>query len=69
MSVDPADKDGLRTQLPVFLLDVLVPGLTPGHIGGRAWVKLELEKEPLGLQGLRVMRQLLVRQFSPTGQT
>ena len=69
VSVDPADKDGLRTQLPVFLLDVLVPGLTADHIGGRAWVKLVLENEPLGLQGLRVMRQLLVRQFSPTGQT
>jgi putative peptide zinc metalloprotease protein len=69
VSVDPADKDGLRTQLPVFLLDVLVPGLTADHIGGRAWVKLALEQEPLGLQGLRVLRQLLVRQFSPTGQT
>ena len=69
VSVDPADKDGLRTQLPVFLLDVLVPGLTSDHVGGRAWVKLVLQNEPLGLQGLRVMRQLLVRQFSPTGQT
>ena len=69
VSVDPADKEGLRTQLPVFVLDVLVPGLTSGHIGGRAWVKLDLEKEPLGRQGLRLMRQLLVRQFSPTGQT
>ncbi|MBC7469834.1 MAG: PqqD family peptide modification chaperone [Ramlibacter sp.] len=69
VGVDPADKDGLRTQLPVFLLDVLVPGVTVDHIGGRAWVKLVLEREPLGLQGLRVLRQLLVRQFSPTGQT
>ncbi len=68
IGVDPADKEGLRTQLPVFLLDVLVPGLTADHIGGRAWVKLVLEREPLGLQGLRVLRQLLVRQFSPTGQ-
>jgi putative peptide zinc metalloprotease protein len=69
VNVDPADKEGLRTLAPVFLLDVLVTGLTADHIGGRAWVKLVLEKEPLGLQGLRVMRQLLVRQFSPTGQT
>ncbi len=69
VNVDPADKQGLRTLAPVFLLDVRVPGLTADHIGGRAWVKLVLEKEPLGLQGLRVMRQLLVRQFSPTGQT
>jgi putative peptide zinc metalloprotease protein len=68
MNVDPADKDGTRTQAPVFLLDVLVPGLAAEHIGGRAWVKLVLEKEPFGLQALRVLRQLLVRQFSPTGQ-
>ena len=69
VNVDPADKDGLRTQMPVFLLDVLVPGLTAERIGGRAWVKLELQQEPLALQGIRVLRQLLVRQFSPTGQT
>jgi putative peptide zinc metalloprotease protein len=69
VTVDPADKEGLRTQLPVFLLDVLVPTVTADHIGGRAWVKLVLQDEPLGLQGLRVLRQLLVRQFSPTGQT
>jgi putative peptide zinc metalloprotease protein len=69
VNVDPADKEGLRTQAPVFLVDVLVPGLTADHVGGRAWVKLVLEKEALGRQGLRVLRQLLVRQFSPTGQT
>lgn len=69
VAVDAADKDGLRTQAPVFLLDVLVPDLTADHIGGRAWVKLVLEREPLAMQGIRVMRQLLVRQFSPTGQT
>lgn len=69
VNVDPADKEGLRTQTPIFLLDVLVPGLTAQRIGGRAWVKLELEQEPLALQGIRVMRQLLVRQFNPTGQT
>jgi putative peptide zinc metalloprotease protein len=68
VGIDPADKDGLRTQLPVFLLDVLVPTVTADHLGGRAWVKLVLQDAPLGLQGLRVLRQLLVRQFSPTGQ-
>lgn len=68
VAVDPADKDGLRTQVPVFLLDVEVPGVTADHIGGRAWVKLVLPGEPMGLQVLRVLRQVLVRQFSPTGQ-
>jgi putative peptide zinc metalloprotease protein len=66
--VDPADTAGVRTQLPVFLVDVEVPGLAADHIGGRAWVKLVLAGEPLGLQVVRVLRQLLVRQFSPTGQ-
>jgi putative peptide zinc metalloprotease protein len=66
--VDPADADGLRTQAPVFVLDVQVPGVQGDHVGGRAWVKLALPSEPLGLQALRVLRQLLVRQFSPTGQ-
>jgi putative peptide zinc metalloprotease protein len=66
--VDPADADGLRTQLPVFLLDVVIPGLPAGHVGGRAWVKLVLPAEPLGWQLLRTARQLLLRQFSPTGQ-
>ncbi|MDB5751727.1 MAG: hypothetical protein JWP65_2148 [Ramlibacter sp.] len=66
--VDASDAEGLRTQLPVFLLDVVVPGLTADQVGGRAWVKLSLPSEPLGLQALRLVRQLLVRQFSPTGQ-
>lgn len=66
--VDPADADGRRTQQPVFLFDVVVPGVQAGHVGGRAWVKLSLPSEPVGLQAGRVLRQLLVRQFSPSGQ-
>lgn len=66
--VDPADSRGLRSQQPVFLLDVLVPGVAAHRVGGRAWVKLDLPAEPLGLQALRVVRQLLVRGFHPTGQ-
>jgi putative peptide zinc metalloprotease protein len=68
VAVDPADKDGLKTQAPVFLLDVLVSELGADRIGGRAWVKLVLPSEPVGLQAVRVLRQMLVRQFSPTGQ-
>lgn len=66
--VDPADADGLRTQGPVFLVDVVVPELHAAHVGGRAWVKLSLPAEPLGWQALRTVRQLFLRQFSPTGQ-
>jgi putative peptide zinc metalloprotease protein len=68
IAVDPGDKEGLRSQAPVFLLDVQVPEVSAQRIGGRAWVKLVLPSEPVGLQALRVVRQLLVRQFSPTGQ-
>lgn len=68
VAVDPADKDGIKTQAPVFLLDVVVPELTSEQIGGRAWVKLVLPPEPLGWQLARTVRQLLLRQFSPTGQ-
>jgi putative peptide zinc metalloprotease protein len=68
VAVDPADAKGLRSQQPVFLLDVQVPGMVAHRVGGRAWVKLDLPAEPLGLQALRVVRQLLVRGFHPTGQ-
>jgi putative peptide zinc metalloprotease protein len=68
VATDPGDPEGLRSQQPVFLLDVDVPGVTAQRIGGRAWVRLELASEPLGLQALRSLRQMLVRQFSPTGQ-
>jgi putative peptide zinc metalloprotease protein len=68
IAIDPADKDGLRSQAAVFLLDVQVPGIQAERVGGRAWVKLQLPAEPLGLQALRVVRQLLVREFHPTGQ-
>lgn len=68
IAVDPADEDGLRTQLPVFLLDVVVPDLQASQVGGRAWVKLVLPPEPLGWQAVRTLRQWLLRDFSPTGQ-
>ena len=66
--VDPADPQGLRARVPVFLLDAEVPALQPAAIGGRAWVKLVLPPEPLGLQWLAQARQLFLKQFSPTGQ-
>jgi putative peptide zinc metalloprotease protein len=66
--VDPGDANGLRTRVPVFLLDATVPGLQATAIGGRAWVKLMLAPKPLALQWLAQLRQLLIKQFSPTGQ-
>lgn len=66
--VDPGDPAGLRTRVPVFLLDAEVPSLQASTIGGRAWVKLVLPPEPLGLQWLAQLRQLMIKQFNPTGQ-
>lgn len=66
--LDPADPRGLRTRVPVFLLDAEVPSLHLSAIGGRAWVKLELPPQPLALQWLAQLRQLMLKQFSPTGQ-
>lgn len=66
--LDPADPNGMRTRVPVFLLDAEVPALQALAIGGRAWVKLVLPPQPLGLQWLAQLRQLLIKQFNPTGQ-
>jgi putative peptide zinc metalloprotease protein len=66
--VDPADPDGVRTRVPVFLLDAEVPGLQASMIGGRAWVKLVLPPEPLGLQWYAQAQRLFLKQFSPTGR-
>lgn len=68
VAVDPADANGVRTRVPVFLLDAEVPGLQASAIGGRAWVKLVLPSEPLGLQWLAQGRRLFLKQFSPTGR-
>ena len=66
--MDPADPNGLRTRVPVFLLDAQVPGIKADAIGGRAWVKLALPPEPLGLQWVAQLRRVFLKQFNPTGQ-
>ena len=67
-ATDPADRDGLRTIDPVFLLDVAVPAALPQRIGGRVWLRFDLGHEPLGTRWLRRMRQLMLRHFNPAGQ-
>lgn len=66
--LDPADPSGLRTRVPVFLLDAQVPTVQGSAIGGRAWVKLVLPPEPLAWQWAAQLRQLFLKQFNPTGQ-
>jgi putative peptide zinc metalloprotease protein len=67
-AIDPADKQGLRTVDPVFLLDVTVDAPLAERIGGRAWLRFDLGFEPLGIQWGRQLRQLLLRHFNPVGQ-
>lgn len=66
--LDPADPNGLRTRVPVFLLDAEVPDLPVSAIGGRAWVRLSLPMQPLGLQWMAQLQRLFIKQFNPTGQ-
>jgi putative peptide zinc metalloprotease protein len=66
-AVDPADRDGLRTLEPVFLVDVQVPDLSNERIGARVWVRFDLGLEPIGTQTLRHARRLLLRHFNPGG--
>ena len=67
--VDPSDKEAMRTLAPVFVVDINVPGYSPTRIGGRAWVRFDLGYEPAGWQLLRRLRQLLLRDFNPVGQS
>ena len=67
-ATDPADKDGMRSVDPVYLVDVAVPGRLPERIGSRAWVRFDLGFEPIGTQALRRLRQLLLKHFNPVGQ-
>lgn len=68
IAVDPTDPNGVKTRVPVFVLDAEVPALQSSAIGGRAWVKLVLPPQPYGVQWIAQMRQLLLKQFNPTGQ-
>ncbi len=62
---DTSDKEGTRTLEPVFLFDVLLEGKALQRLGQRAWVRFDLEPEPLAAQAYRRLRQLLLKHFSP----
>jgi len=62
---DPADKEGRRTLEPVFLFDVVLQGEVLQSLGQRAWVRFDLEAEPLATQWYRRLRQLLLKHFNP----
>jgi putative peptide zinc metalloprotease protein len=62
---DPADKDGVKTLEPVFLVDLTLPAHATRRVGGRAWVHFDHGAEPLALQWGRRLQQLFLKHFSP----
>jgi len=60
----PDDRNGVKTLERVFLLDLqLAPDILPVAFGERVFVRFEHGFEPLGLQGLRRLRQLFLSRF------
>jgi putative peptide zinc metalloprotease protein len=67
--VDPADPQGLRARVPVFLLDAECRRCSLPPIGGRAWVEAgACRPSRWACSGWRRRGQLFLKQFSPTGQ-
>ena len=64
---DPADKDGVKTLEPVFLLDLRLPSKMLERVGGRAWLRFDHGARPLAFQWQRRMQQLFLKQFNPEG--
>lgn len=61
---DPADKDGLQTLQPVFLVDLRIPSTAVKRIGGRAWVRFDHGAEPLLFQWTFRFQQLFLKYLS-----
>lgn len=61
---DPADKDGVKTLEPVFLVDLTLPAHATRRVGGRAWVHFDHGATPLAVQWTRHMQQLFLKHFS-----
>lgn len=65
IAIDPRDGQGVTTFERVFQFDVSIAALqASGYIGGRVLVQFDHGFEPLGLQGYRAIRQLLLRRFN-----
>lgn len=58
---DPADKEGLRTLQPIFVIDLRIPASEVKRIGGRAWVRFDHGAKPLLSQWSFRFRQLFLR--------
>jgi putative peptide zinc metalloprotease protein len=62
---DPAEKDGLHSLEPVFLVDLTLVGHPLERVGGRAWVRFDHGSEPLAWQAYRRASQLFLQHFAP----
>lgn len=60
---DPADKDGVKTLEPVFLVDLTLPPDATDRVGGRAWVHFDHGAEPLAVRWTRRIQQLFLKHF------
>jgi len=65
IAIDPRDGQGVTTFERVFQFDVSIAAQqVPDYVGGRVLVQFDHGFEPLGLQGYRAIRQLLLRRFN-----
>jgi len=65
MVIDPRGEQGLTTFEKVFQFDISIAAQqVPEFVGGRVYVQFDHGYEPLGLQGYRAIRQLLLRRFN-----
>ena len=67
LPTDPAEKDGLHSLQPVFLIDLSLPDRPLQRVGGRAWVRFEHGSAPLAAQAWRRAGQLFLKYFDPSG--
>jgi putative peptide zinc metalloprotease protein len=68
LTVDPQDKDGLRTARPAFAFDVFLPSdaiQSNGFVGQKAHVRFDLGSSPLAAQWLRRAQQTMLLKFAP----
>jgi putative peptide zinc metalloprotease protein len=65
-ATDPDDKEGRRSLMPVFLIDLTLAGAPLERVGGRAWVRFDHGFEPLAAQAFRRASQLFLKHFNPS---
>jgi putative peptide zinc metalloprotease protein len=68
ITVDPQDKDGLKTARPAFAFDVALSReaiQSNGYVGQKAYVRFDLGSSPLAAQWMRRAQQTMLLKFAP----